>query len=376
MMRRWNPWAHALAASVLLAMIGCDGFFVDPNSSGGSTTGGDFVYVANQTASTVSAFAVGSSGLTAVSGSPYQLSFAPSAITVNPANTMLWVSGVLSGAGYIASYSIGSNGALTLLTNNSVGLANPISMEVSPDGKWLLGLDGNGLTVDEYQIGTSNGTLTLGNGQVYTISGATVVPRALKFSPNGNFIFAAIGTAGDLVFPFDTATGVLSAPGHLSLTGNVSDNGLAVSPNGGTVYIARSGTGGGLAAYTVNSAGLLQLISGYPVAAGSQPFSVAVNSGGTAVYVANQLDATISGFSIATNGAATAIAGSPYANGSGPTMLTVDRTGKYLLVISRGGAPDLTQYSFDASTPGKLDPLASTSTGTDPTGPIGIAATH
>jgi len=379
MRRGWGTRSlSALAVSTALLIAGCGDFFTPPASGGGggSTGGGDYVYVANQTTSTVAAFSVGSGGLTTISGSPFPLSFTPTAIAVNPANTIVFVAGINSGAGYIASYSIGSNGSLTLMTTNSVGLADPISMDVSPDGQWLLGLDGNGLTIDQYQINTSTGALTLANGQVYSVSGATVVPRGLKISPNGSFVFAAVGTAGDLIFPFNTTTGVLSAPGRLSLASNVSDNALAVNPGGNTLYVARSGPGGGLAAYSISSAGVLQSISGYPVAAGSQPFSVAVNNDGSAVYVANQLDSTISGYSIGTTGAATALSGSPYANGSGPTQLIVDKTGKYLLAISHAGAPDLVQYSFDTTVAGKLNTLASTTTGADPTGPIAVAATH
>jgi 6-phosphogluconolactonase len=378
MKHRWVKRGSPLVAVVALMLVaGCDNFFVAPDSSGGGdTSGGDYVYVANQITSTVAAYSVGSGGLTAISGSPFALTFAPGSIAVNPANTIVFVAGINAGAGYISSYSIGSNGALTLMTTNSVGLADPISMEVSPDGQWLLGLDGNGLTVDEYQINASTGALTLANGQVYTVSGATVVPRGLKISPNGNFVFAAVGTAGDLIFPFNTTTGVLSAPGILSLPTNVSDNALAVAPNGNTLYVARSGPGGGLAAYSISSAGVLQSISGYPVGAGSQPFSIAVNTTGTDVYVANQLDSTISGYSISTTGAAIPLSGSPYANVSGPSQLLVDKTGKYLLAISHGGVPDLTQYAFDVVVPGKLNLVGSTSTGTDPTGPIAIAATH
>ena len=369
--------AAALTIGALLLATGCGNFFVPENSSpGGSTSGGDYVYVANQTTGTLSAYSVGSGALTVISGAPYSLGFAPTAVAVNPANTIVFVAGANSGIGYIDAYSIGSSGALTLLAQNNVGLGDPISLDVSPDGQWLIGLDGNGLTVDEYQINATTGQLTLATGATYVISNATVVPRGLKISPNANFVFVAIGTAGDLVFPFNTTNGVLSSPGRLTLPANVSDNALAVSPDSGYLYIARSGTNGGLAVYTVSSAGVLTAITGSPFTAGSQPFSVVVNSGGTAAYVANQLDSTISGYTIASGGTATAISGSPYSNNSEPSGLVIDKTGKYLLAISNAGAPDLTLYSFDSTTTGKLDFVSSTSTGTDPTGPISIAATH
>jgi len=370
--------AAALIIGGLLLATGCGNFFVPENSStsGGSTSGGDYVYVANQTTGTLSAYSVGSGALTAISGAPYSLGFSPTAVAVNPANTIVFVAGANSGIGYIDAYSIGSSGALTLLTQNNIGLGDPISLDVSPDGQWLIGLDGNGLTVDEYQINATTGQLTLATGATYVISNATVVPRALKISPNANFVFAAIGTAGDLVFPFNTTNGVLSSPGRLTLPANVSDNALAVSPDSGYLYVARSGTNGGLAVYTVSSAGVLTSITASPFAAGSQPFSVVVNSAGTAAYVANQLDSTISGYTIASGGTATAISGSPYSNNSEPSGLVIDKTGKYLLAISNSGSPDLTLYSFDSTTTGKLDFVSSTSTGTDPTGPVSIAATH
>jgi len=370
--------AAALIIGGLLLATGCGNFFVPENSStsGGSTSGGDYVYVANQTTGTLSAYSVGSGALTAISGAPYSLGFSPTAVAVNPANTIVFVAGANSGIGYIDAYSIASNGGLTLLTQNNIGLGDPISLDVSPDGQWLIGLDGNGLTVDEYQINATTGQLTLATGATYVISNATVVPRALKISPNANFVFVAIGTAGDLVFPFNTTNGVLSSPGRLTLPANVSDNALAVSPDSGYLYIARSGTNGGLAVYTVSSAGVLTSINGSPFSAGSQPFSVVVNSAGTAAYVANQLDSTISGYTIASGGTATAISGSPYSNNSEPSGLVVDKTGKYLLAISNSGSPDLTLYSFDSTTTGKLDFVSSASTGTDPTGPVSIAATH
>jgi len=375
--RLWGKRSTAaFVLSGLLVAVGCGDFFVYPGNGPSPTTGGDYVYVANQTTQTVAAYSIASGTLSAISGSPYVLSFAPTAAVVNPANTLLFVAGVNGGVGYIASYSIASNGALSLLTTNSIGLADPISMDVSPDGQWLMGLDGNGLTVDQYKIDASTGALTLGNGQTYFISNATIVPRAIKFSPGGNFIFAAVGTAGDLIFPFNTTTGAVSSPGRLSLAANVSDNALAVSPSGNTLYIARSGSNGGLAAYSINSSGVLQALTTNPYPAGSQPFSVVVTSDGTGVYVANQSDATISGYAISSTGTATAISGSPYPNVSAPSALAIDRTGKYLLSISNAGSPDVTLFSFDATVTGKLNTVASTSTGTDPTGPIAIAVTH
>jgi len=149
-----------------------------------------------------------------------------------------------------------------------------------------------------------------------------------------------------------------------------------VNPASTYLYIARSGTGGGLAAYAIGTGGALSAVVGSPFTAGTQPYSVVVNLAGTDVYTANRGDGTISGFSVASSGTLTALSGSPYTSGSAVTALARDKSASYLLAASNGGSPDLTMYSFDSSIVGKLDLSATTTTGTDPTGAVAIATTH
>ena len=358
-------------------LTGCPGFFVYPGTAttGSGSTSTDFVYVANATTNTLAGFAVGSSSLTGVSNSPYSLPITPTALAVNPGNTILYVG---SGA-FIYAYAISSSGALTILNNGSfVANANVVSMDISPDGQWLFALDANGVSVDEFQINNTTGVLTQQVGAAFSVTNAVVVPHAIKVSPNGNFVFVALGTAGDLVFTLNETTGVIASSQQLSLSSTTtSDNALAVSPTSNYLYIARSGTNGGLAVYTVASGtGALASVSGWPYSAGTQPYSVAVNQAGTAVYVANRGDSTISGYTISSSGTLTAVTGSPFSAGSSVAGLVPDRSGSYLLSIANGGSPDLALYGFDSTTTGKLNLVSSTTTGTDPTGPVSVAATH
>ncbi|MGD0798505.1 MAG: beta-propeller fold lactonase family protein [Acidobacteriaceae bacterium] len=375
-MRHWLGRAGAALSGLALTLaMGCAGFFVYPgslnNSSGAS---GDYVYVADATTQTLAGFAIGTGTLTAVTNSPYSLSIVPTAVAVNPADTIVFAAGNSS----IYAFAIESGGGLSELNNGSpVGYANVKSMDISPDGQWLLVLDGNGTTVDEFQINSSTGLLTQMTGASYTVTGATVLPTAIKIAPNGELVFIALGTAGDLVYTFTTSSGALASSQQLSLpTTTTSDNALAVSPNSSYLYIARSGTDGGLAAYSIGTNGALAPVSGSSFAAGNQPFSVVVNNAGTDVYVANQLDSTISGYSVASDGTLTALADSPYTAGSSVTALAVERTGDYLLAAARGGSPDLAMYSFDSGIAGKLDLSTTTATGTDPTMPVALATTH
>ena len=371
-----KQWIRRVAAATgiwaLSFCMGCDGFFVKPASTGGgSTTSGNYVYVANATTETLVGFVVGTGTLTPLTNSNFDLKFVPTAVAVNPANSILFV----AGSGLIYAFSIQSGGQLSVLNNgNAVAVATVASMDISPDGNWLFALDQNGITLDEFQINSTSGLLAQATGASYTVSGATIKPRAVKVAPNGAYVFVALGTAGDLVFPFNTSTGTVSTPLLLSLPSGTSDNALAVSPNGSYLYVARSGSPGGLAVYSIGTGGSLTAVSGSPFAAGNDPFSVVVNNAGTDVYVANQLDSTISGYAVASNGTLTALSGSPYANGSAVSALATDRTGAYLLAVAGAGSPDLTMYSF--GTAGTLNSVTSTSTGTDPTGPVALATTH
>jgi 6-phosphogluconolactonase len=386
-MRQWvAKVAAALGIWALGLTTGCGSFFVYPGNlpggSGGTSTG-DYVYVANATTGTLAGFSVGTATLTAVSGSPYSLGFVPTAVAVNPANTIVFVAGNNGVNGFINTYSIGSGGVLTLLVSNNTASADEVAIDVSPDGQWLVGLDATGpalgeAIVDEYQITTSNGQLTLGTGASYTFptGTATIAPSGIKFSPNGSYLFASVGTAGDLEFTFNTNGGALTSNQRITLASGSSDNALTVSPSSSYLYIARSGNGSGVAAYAIGTGGVLTSVTGSPFAAGSQPFSVVVNSAGTDVYVANQIDSTISGYSVGSSGALTLLSGSPYTSGSSVDALALDNTNTYLLAAARNGSADLTMYSFDSTVAGKLDLSTSKQSGNDPAGAVAIATTH
>ena len=387
-------WAMAVAA--LSLTTGCAGFWVYPGSQNGSGSGssstGDYVYVANAETESLAGFSVSSGTLTAVSGTPFNLGFVPTAVVVNPANTIVFVAGVGGIYGIINSYSIGSGGTLSLLASNTLGSAEEVSLDVSPDGEWLVGLDASGpaqndAIVDVYEINSSSGQLTaLTSSEIYPLSlsgGQVSTPLAIRFGPSiGNsawYLFAALGTGGDLEFTFTSNT-TSSTPTYSFGSGvaHLQTGSATVSPNGSYLFIARSGTSSGVAVYTIGSGGALTSVTGSPFAAGTDPFSVVVNAAGTDVYVANQADGTISGFSIGSNGVLTAVGGSPFSShlGTLPRALAVDNSKNYLLAAANGGGPDLAMYSFDQGTPGALDYSTSTTTGTDPTEPVAIAATH
>ncbi|HWZ50849.1 MAG TPA: beta-propeller fold lactonase family protein [Granulicella sp.] len=392
---RIRRWAGLSALLVLPLLAGCAGFFPKTTSttstgtgSGGTTTSntGDYAYVASSFLSgstaiyTLTGFSVGSGALAKLSGFPVTLPFAPITTAITPANTYLYV----GGQGSIYGYAISSTGALTQLGSNGsviLATANVVAMDISPDGQWLFALDSNGSTIDEYQI-QANGLLAPTTGTAYAVaSGTPVVPSGIRVSknPNNAYLAVALGTGGDLLYTLNTSTGgitfVTAVPPPTTST---ADQAVTFDASGATLYVARSGTYGGLVPFAIGQGGTLTAVSGAPFALGAGPSSIVIDSTGKYVYVGNKVSGTISGFSIGSGGVLTALSGSPYASGSGVASLGRDNSGTYLLAAAVNGGPDVQMYTFDSTTPGKLDPSGTAFTGNpiEPAGALSVALTH
>jgi 6-phosphogluconolactonase (cycloisomerase 2 family) len=301
-------------------------------------------------------------------------------MAVTPNNSLLYV-GAATG---IFVYFINSDGSLRAPSTGSqpAGVSAP-ALAVSPDGQWLIALDGTTQQLDIFQINASTGALTSVNAATtYSISSGTWQPSDVRVSSDGTLIFAALGTAGDAVFTFNTTSG-LATSSHGLITGDAAtgDFGLAVNASTTYLYIARSGKNGGIAVYSIGAGGALNSVTGSPFAAGSGTFSVTLDKSGTYVYAANRTDGTISGYTIVPATTAlglslTPLGGSPYTSGTSVQSIGIDSTNKYLLAAAVGGAPDLTMYSFDITVPGKLIPATSVATGANPAGAVALALTH
>ncbi|HWZ52297.1 MAG TPA: hypothetical protein VNW54_12620 [Granulicella sp.] len=282
-MDRIRRWAAFSALLALPMGLGCAGFWnTTPTSTGTTPTNtGNFAYATSSysssstTAYTLTGFSVGTGTLTRLSGFPLTLPFAPTATAINPANTYLYV----GGTGGIRGYVISSTGGLKQITNGSnpaLATANVVSMDISPDGKWLFGLDIDidGVTIDEFQI-QSGGVLSSVTGASYTVSnGQPVVPSSIRVSQNAKslYVAAALGTGGDLLYVLDTSTGALTLANRVTPTTiSSADQAVAFDSSGATLYVARSGTDAGLIPYAIGTGSTLTAVSGAPYAAGSGP---------------------------------------------------------------------------------------------------------
>ncbi len=343
----------------------CATFFPPPScsSSGSGTSATNYVFVVNNGVSTVTGLGISSTGaLAALSGSPITVaSTAPTAAAVTRNNSFLYI----GNASQILGYAVSSTGALTVLNSGTaLANANATDMQVTPDGKWLMVLDGSGVAVDLFAINSTTGALTTASGIGFQLSNTGTVPYTLRINPAGTVVAAAMGLGGQILWNFNTTTGAFTELSRTTAVNSLTaDRGLAWDSAGKYLFLTRTGSSQGLIVEQVAGNGTLTPTTSTVYTTGNKPTSVALDSTGTYAYVTNEADSTVSGFSIGSNEALTAISGSPFSAGVGATAIGMDSTGKWVLVVSRGGSPDLTLYGFDSTNPGRLYVVSSSPTG-------------
>jgi 6-phosphogluconolactonase len=381
-----------VALGALGWLTGCAGFFSDPNTTTatGSTTG-DYVYVVNQETDTVAGFAITTGTLTALSTATNSLTtgLSPTSAVVTRQNSIVYI----GGNGAIQAFSIGSSGVLAALSGGGITTSGVVeSMATSPDGQWLLALSApsttsQGAQISVYGINTSTGLLTLAQSLSITFpttqSIGTVVPKALRISPSGAYVAAALGTAGDALFSFTTSTGLLAQTANrapattTSSVGFLSDNTLTFDSTNDMLFIGTTGASTGqsyITALPISGAGVLAS-TGQTIPSGDSPISLEMDSTGAYLYSANHASANISGYTFSSATLA-AMSSSPFATSSGINALVRDKSGDYIVAVSGSGSSDVTLYGFDAYTTGRLDAILGVVSGTDPADSVAAAATH
>jgi 6-phosphogluconolactonase (cycloisomerase 2 family) len=185
----------------------------------------------------------------------------------------------------------------------------------------------------------------------------------MKLDPSGNFLF--IGSAGSpgFISVFSLNAGVPSPVAGAAAGGNPF--GLAVDSAGSFLYVANN-LDSSISTFSI-SAGALTEISGSPVGETltSAPVALVVDPSGKYLYVANEGSSNISAYTIS-SGALTVLTNSPFGGVTSPNSIIADPSGKYLLVGSGSSSGTITVYRLDAST-GTLTSLSSYSTGSTPT---------
>lgn len=385
---------QGLCFLLLFCLAGCD-FFVPQTNSGGGTNTGDYLYVANGNNTFLAGFGVNSSGtLSVLNNSPYNNGVAAQSLAVTPANTFLYA-GTTNG---IYEYLINSDGSITV-QNSGNSVAQDViatSMQVDSTGGYLLAVGVStslqSQAIGIYQINSTTGLLTAVTGSplaLYTGSASTptiATPTGMLITPNNSYVYVSLGTLGVQVLTLGTGGALSTGTAAtilppISTSTSPSDAGLASDPLSAFLFVAEINSG--LRVLSIGTGGSLKEVSGSPYAVGTGPTGVILDTTGSYVYVANKGSNNISAFTLtAASGKLTAIAGSPFASGGLlPIAMVNDNTKKYIAVINSGANgsnnnSDVQVFKFDTTTDGKLDPVSTATTGTDPTNPAVLVASH
>jgi len=380
--------------AVMVLLGGCKGFWDATSTSGGSGSypASGVFYVLNEKTTQLVAyqFAASSNGPTTLAGSPYTIGALPYTMAISPSGSFLYVSTV----GGIYVYSVGTGGALTIANGGAVISQDAAyAMHVDPSGTWLVEVVSGQGTVNAVPISASSGLFDSTRVEE-SAALPTITISQLAMSPANSanpYVFVAMGSGGTAVIPF-TATNTASHTSPFGTVGNIAlintaggANAVAVDPSNRLLYVgetvAVSGTQtGGLRVFTIGATSDITEITGSPYSTGGTGPS-AILPGTSLVYVANKAvsgstDGNITGFTLATSGTTTITYSlttiSSIAAGISTMALSSDSTTTYILAANSGGSPDLSTFTFDATTTGKLDAAAVVTTGTDPVQAVSV----
>jgi len=373
-MRIWKVVPPFVSLAVLLALCGCGKFFPPLNrcTTNCNNTGANYIYVGNGNTDNIAGFTISSSAINTISGSPFKLGVAPSALAITPSNSFLYVASL---AGGVFGYSIGSGGALSVINSGSAVISgiSPTALQVDSSGKWLIVVDP---TPTAYVFSINSDGTVASKGSVPLAAGSSA--NYMTFTPNGNFLYVSLGTVGVGILTFNSTTGVLTNTNTVLKPKQSPDGiqGLAVNSAGTYLYAAETGING-IRVLSINATtAALTEITGSPYTTGTGPSAVLIDSTGSYLYVANRASNSISAFLASSSGALTQISGSPFTAGTNPLAIAEDNTHTYICVVNAGGSPDLQTYTIQTTVPGALTPYKGASTGTDPTNALAIVAAH
>lgn len=335
-------------------MIGCNGFFVDQN-----TTISYPVYTANSAAANLSAFKLdpNSGALSPVSGSPFAAATGPSALGTDSTGTFLYAANVGNGGanGGVSGWLGNSNGTVTSINGSPfLSSSSYASIAVDPQARFVFAGNAAAGGIQAFSIASGTGVLSAIGGVV----GTTGTPVRMVEDAAGKFLFVAEGASGVDVF-------TISSSGALSNVQNVplgAANGLDATAK--FLYVADGATG--LNAYSINtSTGQLTAV-GSAVAAGTNPSNVAVSPNGSFAFVSNAGSNDVSAYTLDTStGAPTAVSGSPFAAGTGPAAVAVDPSSRFVYVANKT-AGTVSIFSISSNPSGALVSAGSTNTGSGP----------
>lgn len=168
-----------------------------------------FLFVANGTQGTISAFAIGGNGaLSAVSGSPFAAGGNISWVAVDPKGRFLFATDTANNK--VAAFTIQSaTGALTPVTGSPFAAGvQPASLIVDSTGTFVYATNPGSNTVSGFRIDATTGALTAVAGSPFSAGNS---PQFLAFDGLNRFVYVTHQSTPQITgFAWDANTGTLT----------------------------------------------------------------------------------------------------------------------------------------------------------------------
>ncbi|WP_232374083.1 lactonase family protein [Leptospira chreensis] len=287
---------------------------------------GTIVYVANVGNTSISILNLNpDTGTLSIKHTDLVLASTPYSLALDPSGKYLFASSETTQQIHrLAIDSSGNISSLTPTTNTSNPTAGAVGRLVfDSTGRHLYvgltGASGNISGVQAFHLDSTTGGLTSVN--VYQTGENNI---SIAISANDQFVYGANYFSQD-VFPFlrDGNTGNLTI--QTSISAGIAPGFTVTDPFNRFVFVANSGTGQGtISAYTVNPVnGILTSVSGSPFSSGFSPIGLSIDPSGKFLYSSNTQGGNVSGYTIGGDGSLLPLSGFPVTAGSNPFSVEI-----------------------------------------------------
>ena len=275
-----------------------------------------------------------------------------------------WLFAVNAGSNDVSVFSVSPAG-LALASRTASGGTLPISLTVHGNVLYVLNAGGTG-DISGFAVATS-GALTAIAGATLPLSGPSVGPAQVAFSPDGRRLVVTEKNTNRLDLYAVDANGVASGPTTTASAGG-TPFGFSFG-HGNELFVSEAA--GSASSYELDATGGLSLVSGaVPTHQGAPCWAVVANDG--LIGFTGNGAGSVSAFAIAPDGAIGLVDanGGTALIGAGINDIALSHNSRYLYVLQTGGAQAI--HAFRVQADGHLTPLGPIAG--LPTGTRGLAA--
>jgi 6-phosphogluconolactonase len=272
----------------------------------------------------------------------------------------------------ISAFAVKHDDQLTLTSKVASGGVNPISLTVK--GRLLYVLNaGDGVTagnITGFTIG-KDGVLTPLASSTRSLSGASVGPAEIAFSPHGN-VLVVTEKGTDSIDSYAVGKNGLSAGPYVQASEGATPFGFAFDKRGNLIVSDAYGGAVGasqLSSYALSEVGVLSTVTALAPDGQTAACWVVVTKNGRFAFTTNTGSANVSSYTVAKDGSISLLNGGAGTTGAAPTDEAISER-NHLLYTLDSGAHAIS--AFKIAPDGSLSAVPGASA--LPSGTVGLAA--